>query len=176
MCNQNRSRSIQVNRRHKLTDLVGEGLLMKSINKNSHAPQADTGVGASEPDVVRLASLISAYAPHDGCFELRIPGVYAIRRSRTNTELEHAMAQPALCIVAQGAKSVMLGQEVYEYDASRMIAFSVDLPLAAQVTRASHSEPYLCFRLDFDPHKIAELVLKVFPHGLPRVNESRGVY
>jgi AraC-like DNA-binding protein len=69
----------------------------------------------------------------------------------------------------------MLGQEVYEYDPSRMIAFSVDLPLAAQVTRASHSEPYLCFRLDLDPHKIAELVLKVYPHGLPRVNESRAV-
>jgi AraC-like DNA-binding protein len=86
------------------------------------------------------------------------------------------MAQPALCIVAQGAKSVMLGQEVYEYDASRMIAFSVDLPVTAQVTRASYSEPFLAFRLDLDPHKVAELVLKVYPHGLPRVHESRGVY
>ncbi len=149
---------------------------MKSIYNNSDPQQADTVVGASEPDVVRLASLISAYAPHDGCFELRIPGVHAIRRSRTNRELVHAMAQPALCIVAQGAKSVMLGQEVYEYDASRMIAFSVDLPVTAQITRASHSEPFLGFRLDLDPHKVAELVLKVYPHGLPRVHESRGVY
>jgi AraC-like DNA-binding protein len=90
--------------------------------------------------------------------------------------LVHATAQPALCIVAQGAKSVLLGQEVYEYDASRMLVFSVDLPVAGQVTRASHSEPYLGFRLDLDPHKIAELVLKVYPHGLPRVQESRAVY
>jgi AraC-like DNA-binding protein len=149
---------------------------MKSINNNSHPPQADTVVGASEPDVVRLAGLISAYAPHDGCFELRIPGVHAIRRSRMNTELLHAVAQPALCIVAQGAKSVMLGQEVYEYDASRMLVYSVDLPVTAQLTRASYSEPFLAFKLDIDPHKVAELVLKVYPHGLPRVHESRGVY
>ncbi len=149
---------------------------MKSIDNNSHPPQADTVVGASEPDVVKLAGLISAYAPHDGCFELRIPGVHAIRRSRMNTELLHAVAQPALCIVAQGAKSVMLGQEVYEYDASRMLVYSVDLPVAAQLTRASYSEPFLGFRLDLDPHKVAELVLKVYPHGLPRVHESRGVY
>ena len=149
---------------------------MKSIDKNSRPPQADTFVGASEPDVVRLAGLISAYAPHDGCFELRIPGVYAIRRSRMSTELLHAVTEPALCLVAQGAKSVMLGQEVYEYDASRMIAFSVDLPVTAQVTRASYSEPFLAFKLDIDPHKVAELVLKVYPHGLPRVHESRGVY
>ena len=149
---------------------------MKSTKNNSHPPQADTVVGATEPDVVRLAGLISAYAPHDGCFELRFPGVHAIRHSRINTELLHAVAQPALCIVAQGAKNVMLGQEVYEYDASRMLVFSVDLPVAAQVTRASYSEPFLGFRLDLDPHKIAELVLKVYPHGLPRVHESRGMY
>jgi AraC-like DNA-binding protein len=126
--------------------------------------------------VVRLASLIRAYAPHDGRFELRIPGVYAIRVSRVNPDLVHAMQRPALCIVAQGAKSMLLGQEVYDYDASRMLVFSVDLPVAAQVTKATPSEPYLCFKLDLDPHKIAELVLKVYPHGLPRVPESRAVY
>jgi AraC-like DNA-binding protein len=144
---------------------------MKSTDSESRTPI----VGSSEPDVVRLASLIRAYAPHDGRFELRIPGVHANRVSRTNTELVHAMARPALCIVAQGAKSVLLGQEVYEYDASRMLVFSVDLPVAGQVTKASPAEPYLSFKLDLDPHKIAELVLKVYPHGLPRVPENRGV-
>ncbi len=148
---------------------------MKSIKRNSHALEADTFVGSSDADLVRLAGLIRAHTPHDGSFELRIPGVHAIRASRTNTELVHAVAQPALCMVAQGAKRVMLGQEVYEYDASRMIIYSVDLPVAAQVTRASHSGPFLCFRLDLDPHKIAELILKVHPHGLPRVQENRAV-
>ncbi|AFM24666.1 AraC family transcriptional regulator [Desulfomonile tiedjei] len=149
---------------------------MESINSSSYPLQPVSVAGATEPDVVRLARLIATYAPHDGSFELRIPGVHAIRRSRTNTELVHGMAEPALCIVAQGAKSVMLGNEVYQYDASRMIAFSVDLPVTAQVTRASYSQPFLGFKLDLDPHKIAELVLRVYPHGLPRVHESRGVY
>ena len=121
---------------------------MKSIDNNSPPPQADTVVGPSEPDLRRLASLISDHAPNDGSFELRIPGLYATRFSRTNTELVHAVSRPALCIVAQGAKSVMLGQEVYEYDVSRMLIFSLDLPVTGQVTRASHSEPYLCFRLN----------------------------
>jgi AraC-like DNA-binding protein len=88
----------------------------------------------------------------------------------------HGVAQPALCIVAQGAKRVMLGEEVYEYDASRMLVYSVDLPVAGRITRASYSEPFLGFKLDLDPHKVAELVLKVYPHGLPRVHESRGLY
>jgi AraC-like DNA-binding protein len=125
--------------------------------------------------VGQLARLIRAYAPHDGSFELRVPGVHAIRRSRVYTELVHGVQVPALCIVAQGAKSVMVGNEVYEYDASRMIAFSVDLPVAAQVTRASQAEPFLGFRLDLDRHRVAELLLKVYPNGLPRGHGSRGV-
>ena len=54
--------------------------------------------------------------------------------------------------------------------------FSVALPVAAQITRASHSDPYLALKLDLDPHKIADLVLKVFPHGLPPVQERSAVY
>jgi AraC-like DNA-binding protein len=83
---------------------------------------------------------------------------------------------PSLCLIAQGAKTVIVGQEVYEYDASRMLVFSVALPVAAQVTQASYSEPYLALRLDLDPHKIAELVLKVYPRGVPPVQERRAVY
>lgn len=131
--------------------------------------------GATAPDVVRLAGLLAAYAPHDGCFDLSIPGLHVIRRSRVFTELVHGLQLKSLCIVAQGAKSVMVGREVYEYDASRMIVFCVDLPVAAQVTRASRAEPFLCFKLDLDPQAIARLVLKVYPRGLPRAHESRAV-
>ena len=130
----------------------------------------------TEPDLVELARLIAAYAPHDGSFELRIPGVHASRFSRVNTECVHALRVPSLCIVAQGAKTTIVGNKVYQYDASRMIVFSVALPVASQITQASHSEPYLALKLDLDPHKIAELVLKVFPHGLPPAQERSAVY
>ena len=132
------------------------------------------GLGA--PDVATLARLIGTYAPHDGRFALCIPGVYATRASRPNTELVHTLWQPGLCIVAQGAKRVMLGQHVYEYDESHMLVSAVEVPVAAQVTRASRSEPHLCLRLDFDPQRITELVWKVYPHGLPRVQKIRAVY
>jgi AraC-like DNA-binding protein len=126
----------------------------------------------TEPDTAQLARLIAAYAPHDGSFELCIPGLHASRMSRVNSECFHALRLPSLCMVVQGAKTVIVGQDVYEYDASRMIVFSVALPVASQVTQASPSEPYLGFKLDLNPHKIADLVLKVYPHGLPPVQEK----
>src|SRR6476620_2015746 len=61
-----------------------------------------------------LATLITRYAPHDGTFPLRLPGTYALRRSRLTSEPVHATIGPSLCIVAQGAKVLMLGSEVLE--------------------------------------------------------------
>src|SRR5208337_1009249 len=148
---------------------------MKSGN-NSPRLHTENGVMPSEPDLEKLARLIAAYAPHDGSFELRTPGLHAIRFSRVNKECVHALRVPSLCIVAQGAKTVIVGDEVYEYDSSRMIVFSVALPVAAQITEASYSEPYLALKLDLDPHRIAELVLKVYPHGLPPVQVRNAVY
>ncbi len=87
-----------------------------------------------------------------------------------------ATVTPALCIVAQGAKIVMLGREVYSYDASRMIAYAVDLPVAGQIVRASQREPFLALKLDLDPYKIAELALRVYPHGVPSTRDSRGLF
>jgi AraC-like DNA-binding protein len=137
---------------------------------------ADLVVPRDEPEVARLAGLISACAPHDGSFALRVPGTWAIRYSRKSVEVVHAVQRPALCIVAQGRKSVMLGREVYEYKPPRMLVYSVDLPIAAQITRASEVEPYLCFMLEIDPRRVAELTTKVYPDGPPPVEEGRGVY
>lgn len=70
----------------------------------------------------------------------------------------------------------MLGRNVYEYDESRMLVAAVEVPVAAQVTRASRAEPYLCLRLDFDPQRITELVWKVYPHGAPQPQEIGALY
>jgi AraC-like DNA-binding protein len=149
---------------------------MSSIGKTVSFRQANKLAGPGEPHTAPLASCIAAYAPHDGSFQMRVPGLQVSRFSRINGECVHALRLPSLCIIAQGAKTVIVGQEVYEYDAPRMIVFSVALPVAAQVTQASHSRPYLSFKLDLDPHKIAELVLKVYPRGLPPVQERSAVY
>jgi AraC-like DNA-binding protein len=147
------------------------------MKSKSPVHPADNLLKASEPDAVKLAGLVGEYTPHDGLFELCIPGVYAIRRSQVTTELLHATVRPALCIVAQGAKRIMLGQEVYHYDPSHMLIFSVDLPVSGEVLQATLAEPFLCFMLDLNPQKVAELVLRVYPQGVPRgVQGSRGLY
>jgi AraC-like DNA-binding protein len=139
-----------------------------------HSPRTQAVREPSDAGLRKLARLISVYAPYDGAFELALSGVYAYRVTHPYREPVYATLPPALCVIAQGAKIVMLGREIYEYDGSRMLVYSVDLPIAARVVRASPAEPYLGFKLQLDPFKVAELALKVFPDGVPR-RSSRGL-
>lgn len=126
-------------------------------------------------EMQRLRDLIALHAPYDAEFPLRVPGVAVARSTRRHETLVHSVQKPALCIVAQGNKSVHIGTEQYEYNPDRMMVYAVNLPIAFQVTRASVQEPFLTFKIDLDPQRIAELTLKLYPHGLPRVQEHRGV-
>jgi len=136
--------------------------------EHTHAP--------TTADLERLAELIRTYTPHEGTFKLTVPGVYVSRASRPSTDQMHGLHRPSLCVVAQGAKSVRLGAEFYEYDAQRMLVYWVNLPVATQITRATPDEPFLNFRLELDPYRIAELSLKMYPQGLPKVREDRGIH
>ena len=107
-----------------------------------------------------LAALLECRAPTDGSHETAIPGVHAIRLSQPSDELVFALQQPSMCLIAQGSKRVLLGNQVYRYDASHFLVYSVELPVAAEVIEASPAEPYLCFQLDIDPALVADLMLQ----------------
>jgi pimeloyl-ACP methyl ester carboxylesterase len=103
--------------------------LAHASSRSTHSAHEDA---AHDQSLGRLATLLAAHAPYDGRFALRVPGLFVVRRSRPTRGLERATVLPALCIVAQGAKTVMLGREVYSYDASRLVVYAVDLPIAGQ--------------------------------------------
>jgi AraC-like DNA-binding protein len=142
------------------------------------------GVAADDPVLAapglmvqrRLANLIARHAPQDGVVPLRLPGTYALRRGQISSEPVYSTLSASLCIVAQGAKVVMLGRDVIEYDPTRIVVFAVDLPVSGQVTRASRSVPFLGFRLDLAPERVAELAARVFPRGVPKSADSRGLF
>jgi AraC-like DNA-binding protein len=130
----------------------------------------------TKADASKLANMISTHAPYDGEFALRLPGVHAIKVSQPTTAMAHGLQPPAACIIVGGAKKVMIGDELYEYAAGTVAVYSIDLPLAWQVTQASPAAPYLTLKIDLSPERIVQLAAKVFPHGAPQPKETRGLY
>lgn len=129
------------------------------------------------PQLRELADLLLACAPHDGVHATGLADVSAIRVSEPGDELTHALHHPAVCLIAQGAKRVLLRDEAYAYDPSRVLVFAVDLPISAQVTEASPVQPYLCFRLDIDPVQVADILVQAPSPARPaKMAVSRGLY
>ena len=116
----------------------------------------------------RLATLIAAYAPHDGTFELPVRGMRIGRASASPPHWNHGVHHACLSIVGQGAKSTRVGDDTYVTDESRMMVATADLPVTGRVIRANPAEPFLYVQLDLAVDRIAALTPRVFPHGLPK--------
>jgi len=104
-----------------------------------------------------LAALIDRYCSGEGIHDTAITSLQVIKSSSTNMRVPEVYA-PSLCIIVQGSKQVMLGEEVLQYSPSQYLAASVDLPIVGQVITASKAQPYLCVKVDIDSHLLTELV------------------
>lgn len=73
----------------------------------------------------------------------------------------HAVCRPSLCVVVQGAKTSMLGDCAYRYDEGKCLIASMEVPIRAEITRATPERPYLAFSLALDPAAISDLLLEL---------------
>ncbi|WP_334161936.1 AraC family transcriptional regulator [Phenylobacterium sp.] len=120
-----------------------------------------------------LASLIARHASGDGMHDMPVPGLAVIRYSHP-TDRVPVLHEPAVCIIAQGAKVVLLGEEAYRFDRASHLVVSVDLPLVGQVVEATPERPYLCVRVDLEPALLGELMLQQPPE--PGGETARGLH
>lgn len=96
------------------------------------------------------------------------PGTIAglsLFREESATEPMSAVYEPSICMVVQGAKRVVVGNESYVYDENQYLITSVDLPGFFQVLEASEEKPLLGLKLTFDVREVAQLMVdRSFPH------------
>ncbi len=83
--------------------------------------------------------------------------------------------RPTLCIVAQGRKQVMLGERIFEYDASKYLVVTVDLPVSGCIVEASPEKPYLGLSFDLNRARLADLLLSLPPASSPQAHSSAGM-
>src|SRR5215471_2363011 len=104
--------------------------------------------------VERMARVVT----EDGILEV-FPGFF-LGRSSQPTERAHSVFKPAFCVIAQGSKQVLLGEEVFRYDPGHYLISTVDLPIVSQVVEASKERPYLSFRLNLDGSLVASVTME----------------
>ncbi|PYC42697.1 AraC family transcriptional regulator [Pseudomonas protegens] len=124
---------------------------------------------------VELAAIIARNTAEDGSYATAINSLFVSRHS-TSHHFGSVLAQPALCIMAQGRKEVRLADESYNYDPLNYLVVSVSVPLSGKVAIVSPQEPILALRLDIDPGEINALIADAGPLGVPARPTGRGLY
>jgi AraC-like DNA-binding protein len=130
------------------------------------ATTGDRQARRMEADREELAERIARALPHNGVAEPQ-PGFHLSRFSYAN-ELVHGFLEPCFCVIAQGAKTLTVGDDVFRYDPAHYAISTVGLPMTAEVVAASRERPYLGLRLTLDPSVVASVMVEsglVQPRG-----------
>jgi AraC-like DNA-binding protein len=117
-------------------------------------------------DQEELADRIARALPHDGALEPQ-PGLHFRRHSRSS-ERVFGVSEPAFCVIAQGSKEILLGEEIFRYDTAHYLISTMELPVIGEVVEASPERPYLSFRLVLDPSIVTSMMVEsgvVQPRG-----------
>ncbi|EMF8863987.1 AraC family transcriptional regulator [Vibrio parahaemolyticus] len=105
-----------------------------------------------------FAKLIDRWTGNANQYDTPISG---LRFSRwiTSTPPTSYTHNPSICLIAQGRKRVLLGEESFIYDANHFLISSVDLPIIANIIEASEERPYLGLIMELDLTEISQLIV-----------------
>jgi AraC-like DNA-binding protein len=117
-----------------------------------------------------LAERVVRAVREDGAVEA--PGGLRLLRRSSRTPKDHGVSSLALCVIAQGSKEVLLGDECYRYDANHYLITAAALPTASRVTEASEERPYLGVVLGLDPALVGSVMVEA---DQPALRESAAV-
>src|SRR5436305_14617504 len=108
-------------------------------------------------DLARLAAAIEQQAAADGAYDTAVP---ALRLSRFSapSDLAALVYEPCLCVVAQGAKEVLLGNETYRLSPAQSQRVSVALPVAARAVEAAPAPPSPAVRMALETGAVVALL------------------
>ena len=105
-----------------------------------------------------LAERIASAVREDRVIEA-MNGVF-LRRSSAPTEPVHGVVGPTFCVIAQGSKEVVVGEDRYRYDPYHYLLATVELPVAGQVLEGTNTKPYLAVRLDLDSALVGSVMVE----------------
>jgi AraC-like DNA-binding protein len=113
-----------------------------------------------------LAEAIRGTLQRDGILEVQ-PGLTLYRVS-SPTGPTYGFSDSCFCVIAQGAKHVMLGEDRFRYDPNHYLVGTVGLPTISQIDVATPEKPYLGMRLVLDSAVVTSTMVEsglVHPKG-----------
>lgn len=107
----------------------------------------------------KLAKQIENWTSATAHFDTPIEGLTLSRWTQSTAPTSYTH-EPSICLIAQGKKRVLLGEETYIYDATHFLISTVGLPVIANIMEATPDRPYLGLIMKLDLQEISELLVE----------------
>ena len=119
----------------------------------------------------QLADLVGERAEVEGINDTSIAGLQIFRTDHP-TSVRSTVYEPALCVIAQGSKTVQLGDKEIVYGPLSYMISAVELPVVGAVVDATPNAPYLAVKLSLDQQEVSEMVMEL-GDALPPLDQQR---
>jgi AraC-like DNA-binding protein len=116
--------------------------------------------------MVRLRELIGRHAG-DGLTRTALPGTWLLRATATTQPLGE-MAEPAVAVIAAGAKETTLNGRVFRHGAGQFAIIPVELPVTGHIVAASPEAPLLAVVFRLQQERVAALLAELPEARAPR--------
>lgn len=106
----------------------------------------------------QLIGMIDRLLQDKTFYQTDIPGL-TLHRWEHPTEPVSYMHDPSVCVILQGKKRVVLGNDDYYYETDQFLVSSLDLPIIANIVNATKEEPYIGITYRLNQKEIANLMV-----------------
>lgn len=107
-----------------------------------------------------ISEIMDGHDLTTGALITRVPGLRLLR-SMDKVAPHNMSYRPSLCMVAQGAKQVMVGDRSVIYGDMQALVVTVEVPVLSQIVSASPDRPYLAATLELDAEIILDVVSRL---------------
>ena len=123
---------------------------------------SDVGFMKERLDSICAQVLRHAVSPY---YETPVPRLVVATQCAPTSGVA-AVYEPVTCLILQGTKQVVIGDQVLRYDASSYFVASLDRPAVGRVVEASPDKPYVAAALRIDRAVLADLIASMDPAGI----------
>lgn len=100
------------------------------------------------------------HANSDGLALTPLPGLRMMCLEEPAGDL-HSVYKPLVCLVLQGSKRILVGNQQRVLSAGQSAIVSADMPVVGRIVQASRSEPYLAVAVELDMVILRELTAHI---------------
>ncbi|WP_249979190.1 AraC family transcriptional regulator [Vreelandella olivaria] len=126
-----------------------------------------------------LKQAVQTYARYhangDGLALTPVPGLKMMCVEAPAGDL-HSVYKPLVCLVLQGAKRILVGNQQMVLSAGKSAIVSADMPVIGRIVQASPSEPYLAVAIELDMMILRELAAHMGNASTQRLSETHTLF